>query len=165
MKALVYLAPVLPAAGIVVELLAGKMQQKPPAGTLYVPGILRIACHVMGVLFGAMAIRLEKGISPEGEILLAALFGLCVALIEIPAWLSRRYRVRVENDILYVTPYWGKARSVPLSRITRVWRTTRYDNLNLYTGKKLFCRVLGICVGYKQFRQMLEDRGLLRSWS
>ncbi|WP_274953064.1 hypothetical protein [Angelakisella massiliensis] len=163
MKVLIFCSAVIPAAGIAVELLTRKSYGKLPSGTLYVPAVCRVCWHIISLALAMMGI-LPTDLSMKSRQTLWVLMALCVALIEIPTWMSRRYRAAVGKDTLYVTPYWGKKRALPLSQISRVWRSTRHEALNICKEGKLFCRIPGICVGYKEFRRMLEERGLLPCW-
>lgn len=110
MKVLIFCSAVIPAAGIAVELLTRKSYGKLPPGTLYVPAVCRVCWHIISLALAMMGL-LPTDLSMKSRQTLWVLMALCVALIEIPTWMSRRYRAAVGKDTLYVTPYWGKKTS------------------------------------------------------
>ncbi len=163
MEQFVYLALLVPVAGLCRELLCRRQYPKAEKNTLvlYLPGVYRAALHTIGLAFGAFAPLCSQMSTPElGRQLAGSLVG-CILLIECIAWTSLRFRLILQEGVLHLIPYVGRARSLPLGRIVRVGRTPRYGTLILRTEKGIFCRVSCICVGYKPFRQLLEERGLM----
>ncbi len=130
-------------------------QPKPQPGTLYIPLLYRVCLHAIGLAFGLLPVL------PPRHMEIAGLSVFCVILIELTAWGSRRYRAALEGDTLFVTPFFGPRRRLPLADITRVQPASRGRGLKLYAGKKLLCTLPATAVGYAAFCGVLKQRGLL----
>lgn len=163
MEPFVYLALLAPVTGLCRELLCRRRHPKAEKNTLvlYMPGVYRAALHTIGLAFGAFAPLCSQMPAPELGRQMAEILVGCILMIECFAWMTLRFRLILQEEVLHLTPYVGRARSLPLSRIVRVGRNPRYGTLILHTEKGIFCRVSCMCVGYKPFRQLLEERGLM----
>ena len=163
MEPFVYLTLLAPVAGLCWELLCRRQRPETEknALVLYMPGVYRAALHTIGLAFGAFAPLCSQMATPELGRQMAEIFVGCILMIECFAWTTLRFRLILQEDVLHFTPYVGRARSLPLSQIARVGRNPRYGTLILHAEEGIFCRVSCMCVGYKPFRQLLEERGLM----
>ena len=163
MEPFVYLTLLAPVAGLCWELLCRRQRPETEknALVLYMPGVYRAALHTIGLAFGAFAPLCSQMATPELGRQMADILVGCILMIECFAWTALRFRLILQEDVLHFTPYVGRARSLPLSRIARVGRNPRYGTLILHAEEGIFCRVSCMCVGYKPFRQLLEERGLM----
>ena len=163
MEPFVYPALLTPVAGLCRELLCRRQRPETEknALVLYMPGVYRAALHTIGLAFGAFAPLCSQMATPELGRQMADILVGCILMIECFAWTALRFRLILQEEVLHFTPYVGRARSLPLSRIARVVRNPRYGTLILHAEEGIFCRVSCMCVGYKPFRQLLEERGLM----
>ena len=163
MEPFAYPALLVPVAGLCRELLCRRQRPETEknALVLYMPGVYRAALHTIGLAFGDFAPLCSQMATPELGRQMAEILVSCILMIERFAWTTLRFCLILQEEVLHFTPYVGRARSLPLSRIARVGRNPRYGTLILHTEKGIFCRVSCMCVGYKPFRQLLEERGLM----
>ncbi len=159
MKWMALLVFVLPAVGMALSLRRIHAARRLCTGTLYVSGIYQGGLHLLTVLFALMTLSCAVTNAPDRRALTGVL-ATCVVLVEICALAASRFRLVVDDEILRVTPCFGRPVALRFSQLNRARETCR-RGLILYQNDRPVCIVPLACTGYREFRQALQEHGLL----